>query len=48
MKAFSNKVYGLKLTDTVMYLNNFKLLKWNKWITNLECMTEAFFQVAGR
>ncbi|VVC41119.1 Acyl-coenzyme A oxidase, N-terminal,Acyl-CoA oxidase/dehydrogenase, central domain,Acyl-CoA [Cinara cedri] len=47
VKAFANNISGKKLTDTVMYLNNFKLLKRNNWITNLECMTEAFSQVAG-
>lgn len=48
MKAFANKLSGLKLTDTIMYLNDFKILKCKKWVTNLECMTEAFSQVAGR
>lgn len=48
MKAFANKISGQKLTATVMYLNDYQLLKRNKWVTNLECMTEAFSQVAGR
>lgn len=48
MKACLDAKSGYDLTDTVVYLNNFKSFRRNKWITNLECITNAFVQVAGR
>lgn len=48
MKACMDAKSGLKLTETVLYLNNFKNLRRKSWVTNLECMSNAFYQVAGR
>lgn len=48
MKACLDAKSGHKLTETVKYLNNFKSFIHNKWITNLDCITNAFFQVAGK
>lgn len=47
MKACQDAKSGFKLTETVLYLNNFKTARRNNWTTNLECMSSAFLQVAG-
>jgi len=38
---------NLILTETVSYLNTFKSSRRKTWNTNLECMNNAFTQVAG-
>lgn len=47
MRAFQDAKSGFKLTETVLYLNNFKSLRRNNWNTNLDCISNAFLQVAG-
>lgn len=36
------------LSKTLSYLENYEYFKQTPWTTTLECMTSAFFQVAGR
>lgn len=48
MKAFQDAKSGMKLTETVKYLNNFKNFRRLNWTTDLKCMANAFTQVAGR
>ncbi|CAH1737123.1 probable peroxisomal acyl-coenzyme A oxidase 1 [Aphis gossypii] len=47
MKACQDAKSGLKLTETISYLNNFKSLRRNNWSTDLDCICNAFLQVAG-
>lgn len=47
MKACQDAKSGFKLTETVSYLNDFKSTRRSNWTTNLECMSNAFLQVAG-
>jgi len=47
MKACQDAKSGLKLTETISYLNNFKSLRRNNWSTDLDCIYNAFLQVAG-
>jgi len=46
-KAYQDAKSGLKLTETVSYLSNFKTLRRNNWTTDLACISNAFLQVAG-
>jgi len=48
MKACQDAKSGLKLTETVLYLSNFKSLRRKNWVTDLDCIGNAFLQVAGR
>ncbi|XP_050423855.1 probable peroxisomal acyl-coenzyme A oxidase 1 [Adelges cooleyi] len=47
MKAYQELQRGNDLAETVSYLNHYQALKQSAWTTTLECMTNAFFQVAG-
>ncbi|XP_050423854.1 probable peroxisomal acyl-coenzyme A oxidase 1 isoform X2 [Adelges cooleyi] len=47
LKAFQESQFEKPLPQTLSYLKNYKLLKQSPWTTDLECMTNAFFQVSG-
>ncbi|XP_025203617.1 probable peroxisomal acyl-coenzyme A oxidase 1 [Melanaphis sacchari] len=49
MKSYENVQMGndMSTLETLSYLEKYKNLKQSPWTTVLDCMTNAFFQVAG-